>query len=204
MSGQWQPRQSPRRPARRSIAPATATRKCPAACQWERAGDLPGCRRRQSSSNGPRFSRRLDADLGDGAEALVVEATVFGRRAMGEAVGHAMFRDRWRIRHNGRLTHAEDFAIGPDVAGTLSRAAVTGGAIAVATVLLICDDAPERLEAARAIVGDDGEVSAWSVAQSGKLLARLFADGQLCAAQAAGAADRIAQRQAGLPKIWSL
>jgi urease accessory protein len=68
------------------------------------------------------FSRRLDADLGDGAEALVVEATVFGRRAMGEAVGHAVFRDRWRIRHNGRLTHAQDLAIGPDVAGTLSRA----------------------------------------------------------------------------------
>ncbi|GLS29993.1 urease accessory protein [Mesorhizobium albiziae] len=150
------------------------------------------------------FSRHLDADLGDGAEALIVEATVFGRRAMGEAVGHAMFRDRWRIRRNGRLIHAEDFAIGPDVAGTLSRAAVTGGDIAVATVLLICDDAPERLEAARAIVGDEGGVSAWSVGQSGKLLARLFATDSYTLRKRLVPLIELLNGQAGLPKIWSL
>jgi hypothetical protein len=40
------------------------------------------------------FARRLEADLAEGAEALILEATVFGRLAMGEAVRQANFHDR--------------------------------------------------------------------------------------------------------------
>lgn len=54
------------------------------------------------------FSRKLDVDLADDAQALIVEAAVFGRRAMGESVRLAEFRDRWRVRVGGRLAHAED------------------------------------------------------------------------------------------------
>jgi urease accessory protein len=150
------------------------------------------------------FTRRLDADLGEGAEALVVEATVFGRRAMGESVGSAMFADRWRIRRNGRLVHAEDFSIGPDVADTLSRSAVTGGAIAVATVLKVSDDAADQLEAARTVVGEDGGVSAWTVAESGKLLARLFATDSYSLRKRLVPLIELLNGQASLPKVWSL
>ncbi len=150
------------------------------------------------------FSRRIEADLGPAAEALIVEATVFGRQAMGETVSRAMFSDRWRIRRNGRLVHAEDFAIGPDIADILSRSAVTGGAIAVATVLLLSDRATDRLEAVREIAGEESGVSAWMVAGTGKLLARLFAMDSYSLRKRLMPLIELLNGQAGLPKVWSL
>ena len=150
------------------------------------------------------FARRLEADLAEGAEALILEATVFGRLAMGEAVRQADFHDRWRIRQNGRLIHAEDFAIGPDTAATLGLGAVTGGCIAVATLLVVAPDAEERLAAVRDIVGEDGGASAWSVAGTGKLLARLVAGDSYRLRQRLVPLIGLLNGQAGLPKVWSI
>lgn len=150
------------------------------------------------------FRRRLDVELGTGAEALLLEATVFGRLAMGEVVRLAEFRDRWRIRAEDRLVHAEEFAVGPDVVATLAPRAATGGATAMATLLLVAPDAADRLDRARAIIGDGGGASAWSVGPTGKLLARLVAEdayrlrARLCPLVA------LLNGQAGLPKTWSL
>jgi urease accessory protein len=154
--------------------------------------------------DGAAFSRRLDADLGEGARALFVEATVFGRKAMGESVSRAIFQDRWRIGRNGKLVHAEEFAIGPDVAATLSRSAVTGGAIAVATVLLVADDAADHLEAARRTVGGEGGASAWEVEKSGKLLARLFAGDSYSLRRRLVPLIELLNGHGGLPKMWSI
>lgn len=150
------------------------------------------------------FSRRLDVDLATGAQALLLEATVFGRRAMGESVTEATFRDRWRVRRDGRLVHAEDFVIGPAVMETLRKRAVAGGATAVATLLMVADDAGDRLDAARAIVGDAGGVSAWRVAGSGKLLARLVAGDGYDLRKRLIPLVELLNGQAGLPKTWSL
>ena len=150
------------------------------------------------------FARRLDVDLAAGAQALVVEATIFGRLAMGERVRQAMFRDRWRVRQGGRLVHGEDFAIGPDLEAALARPAVTGGAIAIATVLLVSPDAETLLPQVREIIGGEGGASAWNVAGSGKLLARLFAgDGYLLRKRLVPLVGLL-NGQAGLPKVWSL
>ena len=149
------------------------------------------------------FARRLDVDLGEDAEALLLEATVFGRLAMGEAVRQADFRDRWRVRRQGRLIHAEDFAIGPETAATLGLGAVTAGGIAVATLLLVAPDAEERLAAVRGIIGEDGGASAWSVAGTGKLLARLVAGDGYRLRQRLVPLIGLLNGQAGLPRIWS-
>ena len=123
---------------------------------------------------------------------------------MGERVRQAMFRDRWRVRQGGRLIHAEDFAIGPDLEATLGRRAVTGGAIAIATVLLVSPDAETLLPQVRDIIGEEGGASAWSVGGSGKLLARLFAgDGYLLRKRLVPLVGLL-NGQAGLPKVWSL
>ena len=151
------------------------------------------------------FARRLYVEPAEEAEALLLEATLFGRRAMGETVGFAAFRDRWRVRVDGRLVHAEDFAVGPDVAAALSWPAVTGGAVAVATVLLVARDAADRLDAARAIVGGDGGgASAWQVGGTGKLLARLVAADGYALRRRLVALVGLLNGHAGLPKVWSL
>jgi urease accessory protein len=150
------------------------------------------------------FSRRLDIDLAGDAEALVVEATVFGRLAMGERVAQGEFRDRWRIAREGRLIHAEDFAIGPEVAATLQRRAVANGAAAFATVLLVSPSAARQLEAVRGIVGDKGGVSAWTVGTSGKLLARLYDQDSYALHKRLMPLVELLNGRAGLPKTWSL
>ncbi|MEI5680212.1 MULTISPECIES: urease accessory protein UreD [unclassified Mesorhizobium] len=150
------------------------------------------------------FMRRLDVELADDAEALIVEATIFGRLAMGESAANGTFHDRWRIRSDGRMVHAEDFAIGPKIANTLARSAVTGGDIAVATLLLIAPE-PERLvEPARTIIGDQGGASAWRVGKTGKLLARLHAGDGYSLRKRLVPLIELLNGQAGLPKVWSL
>ncbi|EHK58684.1 Urease accessory protein UreD [Mesorhizobium alhagi CCNWXJ12-2] len=150
------------------------------------------------------FSRQLYVNLAEGAEALVVEATVFGRLAMGERVMQGDFRDRWRITRDGRLVHAENFAIGPQVEAVLQRGSVGNGAAAFATVLLVSPDASGLLEAVRGLVGEKGGASAWTVGKSGKLLARLYdRDGYSLRKRLMPLVELLNGR-AGLPKTWSL
>lgn len=150
------------------------------------------------------FRRRLDLDLAGDAEALLVEATIFGRHAMGETVSRASFRDRWRVCRDSRLIHGEDFAIGPDVAGTLRRSAVTGGGAAVATVLLVSERAADHLDEVRAIIGERGGASVWTVGGAGKLLARLVDDDGYSLRKRLVPLIELLNGRAGLPKLWSL
>lgn len=150
------------------------------------------------------LARRFEVDLAPGARLLMAEATVFGRLAMGETVEGGDFRDRWRVRRDGRLVHAEDFAVGPDIAATLSRSAAAGGASAMATVLLIDDEPARHLEAARSILGDRGGASAWTVGGSGKLLARLVERDSYCLRRRLVPLLGLLNGKAGLPKTWSL
>ena len=150
------------------------------------------------------FARTLDVELAADAEALLLEATVFGRLAMGERTTHGGFHDRWRVRQDGALVHAEDFRIGPDIAASLGRAAVAGGAAAMTTVLLISPRAEAFLDPVRAIIGGEGDASAWSVKESGKLLARLFAEDGYQLRKRLAPLVELLNGQAGLPKLWSL
>lgn len=148
--------------------------------------------------------RRLDVDLAEDARALIMEAVVFGRSAMGESVTCGLFRDDWRVRVGRSLVHAEAFQIGPDIAGTLSRKAALSGRIAMATILLVSPDAEKFVASARRIVGDAGGVSHWNVGPSGKLLARLLAGDGYALRQRLVPLIRLLNDDAALPKVWSI
>jgi urease accessory protein len=83
------------------------------------------------------------------AALTLVESVVFGRQAMGENVHAGAFRDRWRIRRDGRLVFAEDVHLDGAVTASLNRRPVANGARALATFLHIAPDAERQLEAAR-------------------------------------------------------
>ncbi len=150
------------------------------------------------------LSRTLDVEMDVGAEALLVEATMLGRRAMGETVAEAAFRDRWRVRLGGRLVHAEEFRLGPDIAAELPARPVTDGALAVATVLMISGPAERHLDAVRAIVGDEGGCSFWRVGDAGKLLARLHAPDSYALRKRLVPLLALLNGKAGLPKVWAM
>jgi urease accessory protein len=149
---------------------------------------------------GSALKRTLTVDLAETSRALIVEPVVFGRKAMGEDVQNCLFRDRWRIRREGRLIHAEDFTIGPDTASMLSRPALLGGMRTMATVLLLDADAERHFEPSREIVGTKGGVSFWS----GKLLARLVDGDAYSLRKRLVPLIELLNEKAGVPKVWSI
>lgn len=152
-----------------------------------------------------RLQRTIDVDMAADARLLMVEPVVFGRLAMDEAVLQGLFRDRWRIRVDGRLLHAEETRIGPDIDADLNRMAIAAGGLAIAAVVMIAPEAETRLDAVRQIVGRSGGASFVSPrgAQTGKLLARLVAKDSYELRQRLGPLIRLLNPDGGLPKVWS-
>ncbi len=150
--------------------------------------------------DGARLRRTLDVAMSADAALTLVESVVFGRQAMGENVHAGAFRDRWRIRRDGRLVFAEDVHLDGAVTATLNRRAVANGARALATFLHIAPDAERQLEPAReGLTGAASECGA--TAFDGMLLARfLGADPQALRADLARFIE--AFRGAAMPRSW--
>lgn len=109
------------------------------------------------------LARRLEVDMAPDARLLVVEPLVLGRAAMGERVSQAVLTDHWRIRRGGTLVYADALRLTGPVADTAARPGVLGGARALASLVYIAPDAPDRLAEARALLPDaDAGASAWN------------------------------------------
>jgi len=146
-----------------------------------------------------RLRRTIDIDLAADARLLLAEAIVFGRGGMGEAVHEGCLFDRWRLRLDGRLMHAEAMRLDGGISAKLAQGAVAKGGNAVATVLVVPGD-EATADSVRAL--DDqlrGEVgaSAWN----GLAVVRLCAvDGE--ALRHDLIAVLTALRRAALPRLW--
>lgn len=150
--------------------------------------------------DGGRFSRTLTVDLAATSTALVIESTIFGRRAMGEQVQHGAYRDSWKIRQDGRLLHAEEFALKDNIAGQLCNRLVTGEHEAISTILLVSPRAEGLLPDVRELLQEVGAASCWN----GKLLARLTAKDGYTLRKKLILLINVLNQGATLPKIWSL
>ena len=94
------------------------------------------------------IARNINVDMDAESRLLIVEPIVFGRRAMGEDLTSVSFSDQWRIRVDGRLTHAEATRIEGEVSDYRGLGCL-GDAVASATILYIGPDAQARLPLAR-------------------------------------------------------
>ncbi|MFZ1813663.1 MAG: urease accessory protein UreD [Rhizobiaceae bacterium] len=155
-----------------------------------------------------RLSRTLVADLAPGASLLAVEASIFGRLAGGEAVRSVFFHDRWRIHRADRLVHGEDQRLDGDAAALLAPPAMTGSAAAVATILLVGDEASVHIDQVRRLLGEFPDIasgaSTWKVAGTGKLLARLVANDSYTLRKVLVPLLCLLNGEAPVPKIWSM
>ncbi len=146
-----------------------------------------------------KLRRTIEVDLADDARLLLAEAIVFGRSGMGEAIHDCALLDRWNVRRNGRLIHAEAMRLEGAVARKLARPAVGNGGVAVATVLAVPGD-DATAAAVRALEGQfRGEVgiSAWK----GLAVARLCAaDGAALRHDLIGVLSVL--RATPLPRLW--
>lgn len=150
--------------------------------------------------DGARLKRSLDVDIAPNARLTIKEGVVFGRTAMGEDMKRGLFRDRWRVRRDGRLIHAEDVALDDDIAATLARPAV-GAVRAIATILHAAPDANDHLESVRATLACPG-CAAGASAWNGMLAVRL-AGADPRAVRLASAAVLHVLLPTVSPRIWA-
>ncbi|HEY1362989.1 MAG TPA: urease accessory protein UreD [Xanthobacteraceae bacterium] len=146
-----------------------------------------------------RLRRSLEIDLAADARLLLAEAIVFGRSGMDEAIAEGALLDRWRIRREGALVHAEATRLDGAVAKSLGARAVADGGVAVATVVAL-PAGDDRVAAVRALEAQFlGEVgaSAWN----GLLVVRFCArDGRALRHDLIAALS--VMHGAGLPRLW--
>jgi urease accessory protein len=145
--------------------------------------------------------RVLDVALAEDSWFLGVEMLVFGRAAMGEQVERAHLHDTIRVRRGGRLVLHDAIRLNGDVAATLRRPAIGGGARAIATLVHAAPGAASMLEAVRVALADAPggcAASAWD----GVLVARFLAyDGASLRAAVLPALHALRDGRP-LPRVW--
>jgi urease accessory protein len=181
----------------RALGPAARTEVCLSLAGGSRLEWIP---QETIFFDGARFERRLEVDLAADASLLVVESTVFGRLAKGEAVATGLFRDRWRIRRKSRLIFAEDTYLADNIAATLDRPACGDGARMMASVLYVSQGVEHNLAAVRqSLVASVAEwgASAWN----GLLLVRILSP-MPEAVRDATVMVLAVLRNGGVPRVW--
>jgi len=146
------------------------------------------------------LDRRLEVDLAADASVLLCEAIVFGRSAMGESVRSLSLADRWRIRREGRLVHADGIALDGDAAAELSGGATGSGAVAVASLVLAEPGAESLLENVRHVLEDcagEAGASAWPGILNVRFVAR---SSQVLRQDIRHVAEAVRNRP--LPRVW--
>jgi urease accessory protein len=151
--------------------------------------------------NRASLTRRLEIDLHETSECLAVEAVIFGRQAMGEAVEQGFFHDRWRIRRSGKLLHAEDMRFEGRLEQLARQAAVLSGQVACATLFYTGPQAETLFPRLRGCLdGSAGGASHWS----DKIVARLVAPSGFDLRKRLVSAIAVLRNGAAVPKVWNI
>lgn len=99
---------------------------------------------------GGSLHRTTTIDLEDSGRLLACEAVVFGRTARGETLTTGQIYEHWRVSVEGRLVWTDAWRIDPLSQEHLNKAAIAGGARALATILYVGEDSAALIDAARA------------------------------------------------------
>ncbi len=157
--------------------------------------------------NGGRIDRETKLAAAAGSRLLACESIVFGRQARRESVREGLLRDSWRLLRDGKLVWADFLHLEDDIATILARPATADGAVAIATVLFVADNALELLDTAREMTGA-AHVTAAATAMGSILLARFAADSVLSLRQDLMPFLTLileaARIPATLPTVWTL
>jgi len=160
--------------------------------------------------DGSALERTVSIRMAKAARLLMVEPVVFGREAMGESLSRVHFRDRWTIHRDEANVHTEALAISkgheePTSPEPLTSRYGLSGHLAMATVLLIEDDAETRLDGLRGLlnassISDFCAASGWN----GKILARLVSPDAYTLRKTLIPVLELLNDGATMPKAWSL
>lgn len=149
--------------------------------------------------DGGAVERRTCAEVARGGTLLACESLIVGRRAMGETVRTGSLRDSWRIRHDGRLVFADTLCLDGDMAATLARPSIAGGAEAIATIVQVGEGAESLREHARGIA--DGLPAAVAASfRDGVAVVRILA---ASGAEMRASLVAVLETVRRLPQVWN-
>lgn len=152
--------------------------------------------------DGSRLARRIEVDIDAASECLILESLVFGRHAMGESLQACHFTDHWRIRHDGRLVHAEALRLTDDIGLLLDARAGAGGAQMAATLVYVgprMDQIQSEFNAVLPSLASRAAVACWQ----GRLVLRLLA-GETMAGKADLSKLLGSLRGQHVPRVWHI
>ncbi|SMP18223.1 urease accessory protein [Shimia sagamensis] len=122
--------------------------------------------------DGAALSRSLTVEMHSTSRFLMVEPMIFGRTAMGETVQSMELFDRITVKRDGELLFADRVKLCGHAQNHLNRAAIAGGARAMATLLLAAPDADRYLDTLRSYLP---QTAGASMIRDGLLFARILA-----------------------------
>jgi urease accessory protein len=146
------------------------------------------------------LTRCFEVDMAACAALLMAEITVYGRKEMGEAINHANFSDRWRIRRGGRLAFAESIRFCGDLGAELVRPAIGQSARVTGTLLYVQEAAQDRLPEIRSSLSNATSRAAAS-AWNGLLCIRSLGTDLEAVRQDLSRAI-VALRHQPMPRVW--
>lgn len=152
--------------------------------------------------DGVSVDRALSVEMAADARFVGIEMLVFGRAAMGEVIRAGSLRDRITVRRDARLLLHDAIRLDGKMAATLDRAAVGGGARAVATLVYVAPDAADRLDMLRTAF--PASVEAGASCWDGMVVARMLARDGAALRTAVVAALSVLRDQRTLPRSWNL
>lgn len=147
-----------------------------------------------------RFNRLLNVDLKEGATFTGIEAFLLGREAMGEAARTAVLHDRWRIKRNGKLIHAEASRLS---ANDLERDSLSllAGNNAFATIIHVSKNAEARLAAVRALIPSGATAAVSAIGE--RLIIRILAPSGLALRRLITPIINEISGVGAVPRLWS-
>lgn len=152
--------------------------------------------------NNVRLARNTRVQLSGVSSFLGLEALVFGRAAMNEAVETGEVRDAWRIYRDGKLIFADVLHFKGAVREMLMRNAIAAGARACAVIIFVAKSAASllpKLREALALGQSRSAASAWN----GMLVARFLAPDSETLKRDIVSALNVLRGDRDLPRVWS-
>lgn len=154
-----------------------------------------------------RLSRRMCVDLTGSARFLALEAVLLGRLAMGEKVHDISFSDRWIVRRDNRLIHADALSFQGDVTAFGKSAATLSGHQAFANLCYCGPEDSDHLDLlvtqARALAAPYTDCHIGLSAMPGKIILRMTAPDGLQLRAALIPLISLFRSDAPLPRVWT-
>ena len=122
-----------------------------------------------------RLRRRLDVRLEQDAEITLAEGLLFGRAAMGEALGSGLVSDFWTIRRDGQLLFADAVHLSEPLAATMACPSTLHAGLAMATILHVGAGIEAKRDTLRSVLGERKEARAGVSVVGGVLVVRIVA-----------------------------